>query len=54
MRNYTLSRKTTDTDIELDFTIDGKGLTDIQTGVGFFDHMLTLMTKHGLFNLTVI
>lgn len=53
MRKSTLSRQTAETDIKLDFAIDGTGITNIQTGVGFFDHMLTLMTKHGLFDLTV-
>jgi imidazoleglycerol-phosphate dehydratase len=53
MRSCALNRKTAETAIELDFSIDGTGKTDIQTGVGFFDHMLTLLTKHGLFDLTV-
>jgi len=53
MRNYTLNRTTAETAIDLAFEIDGTGVTSIQTGVGFFDHMLTLMTKHGLFDLTV-
>lgn len=53
MRQKALSRKTAETSIALDFAIDGTGETNIQTGVGFFDHMLTLFTKHGLFDLTV-
>lgn len=54
MRQKSLSRKTAETSISLDFSIDGTGKTDIQTGVGFFDHMLTLFTKHGLFDLKVL
>lgn len=53
MRNYKLNRITNETAIDLDFTIDGTGTSSIDTGVGFFDHMLTLMTKHGLFDLQV-
>lgn len=53
MRNYKISRKTAETEIDLDFTIDGSGSSLIDTGVGFFDHMLTLMTKHGLFDLEI-
>ncbi|OZU88994.1 imidazoleglycerol-phosphate dehydratase [Virgibacillus indicus] len=53
MRNYKISRKTAETEIDLDFTIDGSGSSSIDTGVGFFDHMLTLMTKHGLFDLEI-
>lgn len=53
MRKSTVQRKTAETAIALDFTIDGTGTSTIGTGVGFFDHMLTLMTKHGLFDLTV-
>ncbi|RKQ33171.1 imidazoleglycerol-phosphate dehydratase HisB [Oceanobacillus halophilus] len=53
MRKSKISRKTSETAIELDFNIDGTGHSTINTGVGFFDHMLTLMTKHGLFDLEV-
>jgi imidazoleglycerol-phosphate dehydratase len=53
MRSYSISRDTNETKIKLDFNIDGTGQSTIQTGVGFFDHMLTLLTKHGLFDLTV-
>ncbi|WP_156290280.1 imidazoleglycerol-phosphate dehydratase HisB [Oceanobacillus salinisoli] len=53
MRNAKISRKTSETAIDLDFTIDGTGNSSIHTGVGFLDHMLTLMTKHGLFELNV-
>ena len=50
-RTATVKRKTRETDIELTFTIDGTGRADISTGIGFFDHMLELFTKHGLFDL---
>lgn len=53
MRKSSLSRQTAETAIRAEFSIDGKGDTTIQTGVGFFDHMLTLFTKHGLFNLAI-
>src|SRR5690625_2728731 len=53
MRKKVISRSTTETSIDLEFSIDGSGKTDIQTGVGFFEHMLTLFTKHGSFDLKV-
>lgn len=53
MRSKSISRQTAETKIKLDFAIDGSGEADIQTGVGFFDHMLTLFTKHGRFDLKV-
>ena len=46
-------RKTAETDIRLSLNVDGTGTSDIKTGIGFFDHMLTLFAKHGLFDLTV-
>ena len=48
-----LSRKTAETDIALTLEIDGTGVSKIYTGVPFFDHMLTLFAKHGLFNLEI-
>ncbi len=48
-----LSRKTAETDIALSLEIDGTGVSKIDTGVPFFDHMLTLFAKHGLFNLEI-
>lgn len=48
-----IERRTNETDIFLSLEIDGDGTSDIDTGVGFFDHMLTHIAKHGLFNLTV-
>lgn len=54
MRKTTVKRETTETNIALDFSIDGSGNTQTETGIGFFDHMLTLMTKHGLFDLNLL
>ena len=51
MRTSTIERKTNETSINMDFAIDGTGTATIGSGVGFLDHMLTLMTKHGLFDL---
>lgn len=53
MRTYKISRETTETKIKLKLSIDGTGKTNIETGVGFLDHMLVLMTKHGQFDLDV-
>ncbi|ASN07180.1 imidazoleglycerol-phosphate dehydratase HisB [Virgibacillus necropolis] len=53
MRTSTSERKTNETSIKAEFTIDGNGTSTVQTGIGFFDHMLTLMTKHGLFDLSL-
>jgi imidazoleglycerol-phosphate dehydratase len=52
-RIATLSRKTAETDITVKLTVDGKGMSKIDTGIPFFDHMLTLFAKHGLFDLQV-
>ena len=52
-RVATVSRKTAETDIALTLAMDGRGEARIDTGVPFFDHMLTLFAKHGLFDLTV-
>jgi imidazoleglycerol-phosphate dehydratase len=48
-----IARKTAETDITLSLAIDGTGKSKIDTGVPFFDHMLTLFAKHGLFDLDV-
>lgn len=53
MRKSNISRKTSETDISLRFELDGKGIADIDTGIGFFDHMLNSFTRHGNFNLTL-
>ena len=52
-RVATLSRKTAETDITVKLTVDGKGVSKIDTGIPFFDHMLTLFAKHGLFDLEI-
>jgi imidazoleglycerol-phosphate dehydratase len=52
-RTHSISRKTNETDIQLELNLDGTGVANVSTGIGFFDHMLTLFAKHGLFDLTV-
>jgi len=52
-RTATITRKTAETDIKLALNLDGSGQADVSSGVGFFDHMLTHIAKHGLFDLTV-
>ncbi len=52
-RSAKRSRKTTETQIDLSILIDGSGESTIETGVPFFDHMLTLFSKHGLFDLNI-
>ncbi|HTW72958.1 MAG TPA: imidazoleglycerol-phosphate dehydratase HisB [Acetobacteraceae bacterium] len=52
-RTATLSRRTSETDISLTLDIDGSGQADIATGIGFLDHMLTALTRHGLFDLKI-
>ena len=52
-RVATVTRKTAETDIALTLGIDGRGASKIDTGVPFFDHMLTLFAKHGLFDLEI-
>jgi imidazoleglycerol-phosphate dehydratase len=52
-RIATVNRKTAETDIALTLTVEGRGTAIIDTGVPFFDHMLTLFAKHGLFDLDV-
>ena len=53
MRTAQILRKTAETDIMLTLNLDGNGVSQIQTGVGFLDHMLTLFAAHGKFDLTV-
>jgi imidazoleglycerol-phosphate dehydratase len=52
-RSTSISRQTAETNIELKLNLDGSGVNEIQTGVGFLDHMLVLFAKHGLFDLEV-
>jgi imidazoleglycerol-phosphate dehydratase len=53
MRAASVSRKTAETDISVSLGIDGTGSADIQTGVGFLDHMLELLARHALFDISV-
>ena len=52
-RVATVSRKTGETDIHLTLNLDGRGKTELNTGVPFLSHMLDLFAKHGHFDLTV-
>ncbi len=52
-RTGSCTRKTGETDVKLTLELDGKGSYEIETGVGFLNHMLELFAKHGLFDLTV-
>ena len=52
-RTATIERKTSETDIKLTLDIDGMGNAEIDTGIGFFDHMLNSFARHGFFNLDV-
>ncbi len=53
LRTSEVNRKTAETDIALKLNIDGTGSSEIDTGCGFLDHMLTLFAKHGRFDLTL-
>ena len=53
MRTAEITRKTAETDISLKLNIDGTGFSEISTGCGFLDHMLTLFAKHGRFDLSI-
>ena len=53
MRKAEIARKTAETDITLSLCLDGTGRAEIDTGVGFLDHMLTLLARHGRFDLAV-
>ena len=52
-RTAAINRRTSETAIELRLNLDGAGVADLATGVGFFDHMLTLLARHSLIDLTV-
>ena len=54
MRKAEINRKTAETDIALTLDIDGSGKSEINTGCGFLDHMLTLFARHGRFDLKVV
>ncbi|MBO5247823.1 MAG: imidazoleglycerol-phosphate dehydratase HisB [Clostridia bacterium] len=53
MRNATVRRTTAETDITLSLALDGTGMSDVNTGCGFLDHMLTLLARHSRFDLSV-
>ena len=53
MRNSVIARKTAETEINLTLNLDGEGVSIIDTGCGFLNHMLTLFARHGNFDLTV-
>jgi imidazoleglycerol-phosphate dehydratase len=52
-RTATISRQTAETSVQLTLSVDGSGTSSVATGVGFLDHMLTLMAKHAAMDLTV-
>ncbi len=53
MRSSEIKRKTAETDISLKLNLDGSGKSDVKSGCGFLDHMLTLFARHGRFDLDV-
>ena len=53
MRTATINRKTAETEIALTLNLDGQGKSEIETGVGFLDHMLTLFARHARFDLAL-
>ena len=53
IRKASIDRKTSETDIQLSILLDGTGKANVNTGIGFFDHMLTLFAKHGSFDLEI-
>ena len=53
MRVAEIKRKTKETDISLELKLDGTGVAQIETGIGFFDHMLNSFARHGFFDLNL-
>lgn len=53
-RIASVTRKTNETDIELQINLDGSGFAEVDTGIGFFDHMLISFAKHGFFDLKLV
>ena len=53
MRTYKINRDTLETKISVEINLDGSGKSEIDTGIGFFDHMLTLMAFHGKFDINI-
>ena len=51
VRNAVISRKTRETEIDMEFTVDGSGKAQIETGIGFFNHMLENFARHGFFDI---
>ena len=52
-RRVTVSRRTRETEVDLTLDLDGSGRADVSTGIGFYDHLLTSLAHHGLFDLQV-
>ncbi|MCI0370596.1 MAG: imidazoleglycerol-phosphate dehydratase HisB [candidate division NC10 bacterium] len=53
LRRGRVHRKTTETDVLVELTLDGRGRSEVQTGLPFFNHMLAQLARHGLFDLTI-
>ena len=53
MRKGAIKRKTKETDVEVEVDLDGKGVSNVATGIGFFDHMLDLLARHSRIDITV-